>query len=75
MSCPEITNAIDELESNGYATRSWAMAGLYLGYCERCPEWLGSGCRKITSDPNHFAEFLTDARRWCDRWADLHGAG
>jgi len=72
MACPEITRAIEELESNGLATRPWAMAGLYLGLCQRCPEWSGDGCRRLGLSGGRFGAWLCDARQWCDRWSAMH---
>jgi hypothetical protein len=67
-----ITNAIAELESNGLATRPWAMAGLNLSLCQKCPEWMGSGCFEVSLEPGKFAEFLVNAKRNCPRWEELH---
>ena len=72
MACPEITRAIEELESNGLATRSWAMAGLYLGLCQRCPEWSGAGCLWLGLAGGDFAEWLCRRESWCERWAAMH---
>jgi len=69
-----IVNAIAELESNGLATRAWATAGRYLGLCQRCPEWTGSGCPRVSERPGEFALFLVDAERTCPRWAELYRA-
>jgi len=71
MACPEITRAIDELESNGLATRQWAMAGLYLGLCQRCSEWSGDGCRRLGLSGGKFAEWLCDRGNWCEIWTEL----
>ena len=61
--------AIDELESNELATRPWAMAGLYLGLCQRCPAWDEDGCGEIDMHGGPFGEWLCDRSNWCDRWA------
>lgn len=67
-----ILAAIEELESNGLATRPWAMAGLYLSLCQRCELWTGTGCPEVSEEPGKFAEFLVSDRT-CDRWTGLHG--
>lgn len=71
MAVNAILCAIDELESNGLATRPWAMAGLYLGICERCPAWTGDGCSEIGLHGGQFGEWLCDRSNWCDRWTRL----
>jgi hypothetical protein len=60
--------AIEELESNGLATRSWAEAGRLLAICERCREWDRHGCHQVDVRPGPFAVFLCDAGRRCERW-------
>ena len=67
-----ILNAIEELESNGLATRTWAVAGLCLGMCGECEEWTGSGCRENPMTPGKFGELLCDAKFFCDRWRAIH---
>jgi len=71
MSNP-LLNAIDELESNGLATRPWVMVGLYLSLCQRCEYWGGAGCVWIDGGPGAFASWLVDAENTCDRWAEIH---
>jgi hypothetical protein len=68
-----LLNAIAELESNGLATRPWALAGRNLSLCQRCEEWMGSGCLEVSLEPGKFAEFLVNAKRSCPRWEELHG--
>lgn len=69
-----ILNALDELESNGKATREWAMAGLYLSLCQRCPQWQNVGCPRIGRNPDIIAQRLVDSSWWCQRWVELHRA-
>ena len=68
MTVNAILCAIDELESNGLATRPWAMAGLYLALCQKCERWAGTGCPDVSIEPGRFAEFLVDGSRSCRRW-------
>jgi len=67
-----ILNAIEEMQSNGVASRSWVMAGLLLGLCQRCPEWTGGGCAPRAPEPAEFAAMLCDAGAWCDKWTAAH---
>ena len=60
--------AVEELELNGLATRSWADAGRLLALCEACPEWDRYGCHRVDVRPGPFAAFLCDAGRRCERW-------
>ncbi len=64
--------AIEEIQSNGLASRCWAQAGLWLAICQRCPKWEGYGCRRVSVEPGAFAEFLCDGGRSCDRWWEVH---
>lgn len=72
MGCPAILNAIADIESYDPDARPWAMTGLYLGLCQRCPEWSGDGCRRLGLSGGKFAEWLCDRRQWCERWAAMH---
>jgi len=67
-----VLNAIAELESNGLATRPWALAGLCLSLCQRCGEWTGDGCARISGGRAAVAEALVDASWVCPQWAALH---
>ena len=68
-----ILNAIEEAQTNGLATRPWVIAGLCLGLCQRCEQWMGDGCRRLGLEGGPFADWLCDAANWCQVWTERHG--
>jgi len=68
-----LVRAIDELVSNGLATREWSEIGRVLVYCQSCARFTGSSCRAFDGrgDRPDLLDMLTDRGRWCPHWPRL----
>lgn len=68
-----LVRAIDELVSNGLASREWSEIGWLLVYCQWCNRFTGSGCGAFDGgeDRTDLLNMLTDCGRWCPDWPNL----
>lgn len=66
----QLVRAINELVSNGLASRCWAEIGRMLARCQGCDLFTGSGCTTFDGrdDRPDLLDVLTDRGRWCPRW-------
>ncbi len=72
---PPITRllrAIDEMVSNGIATRPQEEIGQCLAKCQKCRRWTDPGCARFTATKCKtlldFLNFLTQAQNHCPQW-------
>jgi len=67
-----LLHAVEEMVSNGLATRSWEEIGRCLVVCQRCEHWRGDYCAEDATCPAKARQVyrmrLTRVRLTCDKW-------
>jgi hypothetical protein len=67
---PRLLRAIEEIGLNEEGSRPWALASLYLTYCQRCQYFTGATCGQV---PDQDLAVLLCSQAWeCRRWGVIH---
>lgn len=67
---PSLMHSLQVSEESGEATRPWMWVGLFLTYCQACPNFRGADCPQFPGA--RFRLMLIDVHSRCSNWVRIH---